>query len=495
MKGVKKLAVLLMSLVMVLGFASAAFADDATGSIKINNAVAGQTYHAHKVFDLESHAGSNYSYTIETTSPWYSFVTSNDIRGTYLTLTKKDADTYYVTWTQGANTADFATKALTYAKATSAIHDHPEGTATGATTGDTIITNLTQPGYYLVDSTVGALCALDTSEGDQITVNEKNTLTTVEKKVQDATTGDYASSNKAQIGDTINFKSEITVGSGVEKLVLWDTMETGLTYTNQVQVYKGSDAIATTNYDVVVGGESDDFTFKIAFKDSYTKTLSEGDKLLVEYTATLNENAEIAADSNDNTTWVTYGDSMKSAESKTNTYTYKFNLIKTDKDGKVIKGAEFSLYPAQTGGTAIKLVALNEDDANAHYVYRLATASDTNTTTTVKSGYAEIKGLDAKVYYLEETKQPTGYNKLSERVKVDLQRGNLASTLQPFEKDNYEGAAYVTTMGGVQVINNSGNEMPSTGGMGTVVFYVAGGLIVLGAVLVLVNRKRKNGMF
>ena len=102
----------------------------------------------------------------------------------------------------------------------------------------------------------------------------------------------------------------------------------------------------------------------------------------------------------------------------------------------------------------------------------------TNTIVTLETGKINIKGLDKKTYYLEETKAPGGYNKLKQRVQVNLTNGSLKA-----DADN-------TFNNGVQVENKSGTTLPSTGGMGTTLFYVVGGLLMVCAVVLLVTKKR-----
>ena len=145
-----------------------------------------------------------------------------------------------------------------------------------------------------------------------------------------------------------------------------------------------------------------------------------------------------------------------------------------------MNGAEFKLYDAKTEGNEIALI----DEGNG--VYRVATAAEKAAegfvSATIKAGKVTIKGLDSGTYYLEETKAPAGYNVLAERVEVKIDHANLTATV--------EGDTYVS--GGVQVINKTGAELPSTGGIGTTIFYVVGGLLVVAAGVLLVTRKRMS---
>ena len=150
--------------------------------------------------------------------------------------------------------------------------------------------------------------------------------------------------------------------------------------------------------------------------------------------------------------------------------------MKTDGDNKVLDGAQFKLYDAKTGGNEIALVKVSDG------VYRLAKDGETGVEyITTVNGQLEIKGFDANTnYYLEETKAPDGYNKLAERVEIAVENGNIDATV--------DGSIWQE--GGIHVVNKAGSLLPTTGGMGTTIFYVAGGIIVVAAAGTLVYRKR-----
>ena len=196
------------------------------------------------------------------------------------------------------------------------------------------------------------------------------------------------------------------------------------------------------------------------------------------YSAVLNENAVIAGDGNSNKTQLKFGDDHRDETTwdETKTYTYKVDVVKTDGSNKVLDGAQFKLYDAKTGGNEIKLV----DEGNG--VYRLAKDGETGVgyITTV-NGQLEIKGFDANTnYYLEETKAPDGYNKLPERVEIAVKEANLDATV--------DGGIWHE--GGIHVVNKTGSLLPTTGGIGTTIFYALGGALVLGVIAVFLARKR-----
>ena len=164
----------------------------------------------------------------------------------------------------------------------------------------------------------------------------------------------------------------------------------------------------------------------------------------------------------------------------TETYTFMFDIIKTDSSLKVLNGAKFELYDAAVNGNKIALVKESEG------VYRVATAAekraDNFTSAVIEAGKVTVKGLDSGTYYLEEIEAPDGYNMLAGRVAVTITNANLTT--------NMTGDVWVEGNGGVQITNNTGAELPSTGGIGTTIFYVVGGILVVGAAVVLTTRKR-----
>ena len=168
----------------------------------------------------------------------------------------------------------------------------------------------------------------------------------------------------------------------------------------------------------------------------------------------------------------------KTNEDETRTYTYEFKLVKTKKDGTELTGAEFKLYDALTDGNEIKVFEVSTG------VYRVAkTAEELASATTIKAGTAIIEGLDSdKTYYLEEVVQPAGYNKLTSRVEVKLnEKTGLGETTNIIE--------VVKT-----VINYTGTELPSTGGIGTTLFITIGSILVLAMGTILVTKLRVSKM-
>lgn len=480
MKHLKKLASFLLTMVMVLGLSNTAFAaaNEGTltgGSIKIQNAVSGQTYNAYQIMYLESYNPDTGAYAYKANSEWSTWLATQteyvsiDDQG-YITWVKKDAQGNPI----GA--ADFAKAAAGQLTGKSI-----SGTITPTADGEATISGLNL-GYYLVDTTLGTLCSLDTTTPD-VTIREKNTKPTIEKEVQEDSDSTWGDSNTAEIGQTVNFKTTVHAKAGAQNYVVHDKMSAGLTFTSVTSVKVGNAALtAGTDYNVVTTNLDTGCTFHVVFTKTYLDTITADTDIVIEYTAVLNENAKISTEKETNDTKLDYGENNSTEWDHTDTYTFKFDLVKTDSDKKVLDGAKFTLYNAQTGGTAIALVKIADGE------YRLATSNDTNTTTTIetKDGKAVIKGADSDsktTYYLEETEAPAGYNKLPGRVAVDMTEGkNLDATVTD---DAW-------TSGGVWIENKSGSVLPSTGGMGTTIFYVLGAVLMLGAAVILITKRRMN---
>ena len=315
-----------------------------------------------------------------------------------------------------------------------------------------------------------------------MTIAEKNEEPTVDKEVKEDSTGEFGSTNTAQIGDTVEFRTTIHAKKGAQSYVLHDKMTEGLTLNpDSISIEgleKGTDYTVQFDRPHQKKDGTTDYTctFEIVFAQAYLDTITEDTDLVVTYSATLNEKAVISTDANLNDTRLEYGEASTTEWKQTETKTFKFGLVKLDEEKKLLTGAEFKLYDAKTGGKEIILV--KETDG----VYRVATEADTKTEgfapATIEAGYVEIKGLDADTYYLEETKAPDGFNKLKERKEVKMEGGNNTITM--------DGNVYKN---GVQIVNKKGTELPSTGGMGTTVLYIAGALLILAAAAVLLLKK------
>ena len=192
----------------------------------------------------------------------------------------------------------------------------------------------------------------------------------------------------------------------------------------------------------------------------------------------LNRNAVVAQDGNPNETWLDYGEDHHTTHDSTKTFTFGFDIIKTDSQNKLIDGAEFKIYDAAEGGNEVAVVRMDDG-----VTYRRARTDETGVSIVVKDGKVRVVGFDNGTYYLEETVSPAGYNKLTARQKFIIADGNLDSI--------FNGEIY-STGSGVHVVNKSGSMLPETGAMGTTLFITFGMIAVLGAGVLLVTKKRMS---
>lgn len=492
MKLIKKIAAIMFALMMVVSMSSNVKADEGTtttekGKITINNAVNGQTYTIYKLLDLESYEPKkneqgeeigNYSY--KPNKDWNSFIsTAKDSEG----INYFDVDENgYARWNVNeTKTAEFAQKALAYATTNSIAN---KGTTTAQ--NNTASFNNLDLGYYLVDSSVGALCGLNTTN-PTATIEEKNGVPSVEKKIVQNNTD--VESNFANIGDTVYFQTTITAKSGAENYVLHDTMDKAFTFNNDIAVQSNGVTIDSSKYTIYYDKNNtentnhvaDGCTFEIQFTKNYLDTLPNDQKIVVTYSAILNGDANIGRGDH-NATHLTYGDNKNTVDVTTTTYTSQIKVLKyTGDTTHILAGAKFKLFKQEADGEALTFVKKSGNEEN----YRLTVQGERGVTeiVTTSSGAFTMQGLKPGIYWLEETAAPKGYNKLVKRIKVEINtNGNLIID----GKDKENGLP----INQVNVENKSGTVLPSTGGAGTTMIYLIGGALVLGSGVVLATKRR-----
>lgn len=442
---------------------------------------------------------------------------------------------------------DDGTEAQSFASAISAaLSEKPEATATG--TGNQTIGGLTG-GYYLIkdNSNPTGTPASQTRYLLKVLADEeihvKSSVPTVEKKVTDVndtmaatSTGDSADYD---IGDTIPFTLTATLGDGIANykqyyLKFTDTMSTGLTYTTgnaTVTVdYDGDlgttgDEVTLTGYDFTAGDattlETADGTKNTVAATPYTLTINDlftaegitqanlksGSKVIVKYNATLNNNAKIGAAGNPNEVTLTYSSNPNYEGDGTTTpptsetpkdrnvvFTYELDTTKYlgSIDGAKSTEAEFTLKKEiknADGTLALQDVTLTKDETNKLY---------------------SAEGIDDGTYILTETKAPDGYNLITDSVEYNgkTYANSVEITLNATHSDGDlpELTALSSKVGSsaavdgnlstgvvtASIVDKAGNELPSTGGIGTKIFYEAGIAMIAAAGIILVLKKRKE---
>lgn len=487
MKLIQKMVAIMFAFMMVLGMGTNVKAEtmeghqkDTRGTIIVSNPAEGHTYKLYKILNLESYSydtehpdEGNYSYTFAGNA-WDEFVRSNAGDGKFFTISGN-----YVTFNEGA--AALAKAALQFAQEKNL---QSEANSSTDTSGNLVFSNL-DLGYYLVDSSVGALCNLTTTN-PMSSIEEKNEVPTVTKKVYDGEK--FSDHNNASIGDTVTFKTEIKIEKGATNYVLHDEMGKGLELVEVLHKLfhfvapEGYPEPKENDYTVERNKQEDSDGFTISFKDSYIQTLPAGNYLTLTYYAKVTNDAPINTAMN-NKTWLTFGDNNTSTnESETKTYTFGIPVFKYTKKGlkeTPLAGASFALYDDED---CTKLVDLIQSSNGENY--RLFIKGDENANkvlavTTNDTGSFNITGLKAGAYYLKEIEAPKGYNKLAAPIKVEIDNnGNVKVNDADVDK--------------VKVENKTGTLLPSTGGMGTTMIYMAGAILVIASGIVLVSKKKSK---
>lgn len=331
----------------------------------------------------------------------------------------------------------------------------------------------------MVDSTAGTLCGLDTTNKD-MTINDKNELPTVEKKILENNV--EKSENSAFLGESLTFQTTIHMQPGAQNYILHDKMDTNLQYIdNSILMHASNNQNPTiSDYTIKTSKLGDDCTFHIEFKADYLAKVTDKFDVIVTYGAVVKDGVPInTALVND--TWLTYGENnTESNKPQTKTYTFGIPVFKYTGTKKPLAGAEFKLYTdsnCNEESTALKF-SLNN---NKKYRYD-STKGKTVLTSLETTGHIDIEGLKEGTYYLKETKAPKGYNLLKNPVEIRIDSAG---------KIYVDGNTKENT-GNVEVKNNSGTLLPNTGGMGTTMIYLVGALLVLGSGVVLASKRKSN---
>ena len=513
MRHIKKLASLLLALVMALSLAVTAFADESTTySITINNSTAGHTYEAYQIFtgDLATNEAGNK-------------VLSNIVWGSGVS---EAGQTALGDAAAKAETLKTEADAKAFAKAVAPYLTTAAGSANTVTDGKYVISGLAA-GYYLVKDQDGSLIGDNDSYTEYIiqvvgnvTATPKSDVPEVQKKVKDindstdTTKTDWQDSADYDIGDSIPFQLKATLADNVSsyttyKVVFHDTLSKGLTYNNDAKVY--IDGTETNGFTVTATVNADGTTLTVSCDD--VKALGAGNSsvITVEYTAKLNENAVLGSAGNPNEVYLEYSNNPNKSEKGNNetgetpkdvviVFTYKTIINKVDSENTPLTGAAFKLE---------KLIKGKDGAADTWTTVKEFTVDETTTSFT-------FSGLDDGQYKLTETKTPVGYNTIDPiyfvieathdetadaptlktlNAYLTDANGNKQTEMKDGESVNIDLGTVDLTAGSITttVVNKSGSELPSTGGIGTTIFYVLGGVLILAAVVLLVTKKRMSG--
>lgn len=540
MKSMKKLVTLLLSLVMLCALAMPAMADETTKkySITINGAVAGHTYTAYQVFKGEYFSGDDDNHTDNNKEYLSDVVWGEGVDGEAIVNELKATTTLKVLRDKfdDVNATDkYAAEKVAYIlqglgdkseeldEFARVVGKHLTQKTAGTTGKLTEVENVNisnlDAGYYFVkdagDINAGEIATkfLVKVVGDA-TVKIKVTAPTIDKKIVDGGDTNHTSVN---IGDQVEFKLTATVPDMANfdtyTFTISDTLSEGLTFDEDTVEVKidGTKLEADTNYTLIPPtAPQTDNTFKIEFTKAQLGDKvkhNTGAKIVVTYKATLNSNA-LTTDKETNTATLKYSNNPSNSEDKGTvttpdvpTYIYNFNIDVDKYDGtdrttntdKKLKNAVFVLY--KSDGTNKEYYKWNKDSKKVEWVSEENKASATPKTTD-ENGKATFEGLKEGTYYLEEITAPDGYNKLKDPVAVEIKatyndNGTLNTTAVDCKlKHDADGKHYYQVE---SIANKAGAVLPSTGGIGTTIFYVLGSILALGAAVLLIAKKRMNG--
>ena len=491
-----------MALVLVLSMGVTAFAAE-TGTIKISNAIKDAEYTVYKMFNFEPVADSTTEgrYTVAD-AKWTDFINNeaknylafDEAAGTIKwvgkTVTKDDGTVA----PDNVDVSALAKAAVAYAK------ENSIGPATEPKTADKDgeITFDVTLGYYAIDTSLGTICAL-TNVNEEFVAHEKNEKPDIDKFVQEDSEINnddkgWGKVNDADIDQKVDYKSTITVGVGATNYVMHDTMEAGLTFNNDVVVKLADGSVVdAANYTVTVSTKEspikDGCTFEVAFNNDFIAGLAKGTQFTVYYSATLNENAKIADDGNDNTVYLSYGEdsTWETIPHKTTTYTWKMDVFKYTKSGEnevKLAGAKFQLLDKNDNVISFTEVTTVNGKAVSVPTYMVDAKGTVTEITTDENGKFELVGLDEGSYKLRETEAPAGYNKLAADIDVIITSEYNEKDLTASYKINNNTPATI------KVENKTGGLLPETGGIGTTIFYIVGIALMLGAAILLISKKK-----
>ncbi len=502
MKKFSKILSVALLVALVLSFSAMAFAEGetptttTTGSITVKNATKGHTYTAYKVFDA-TYDGDAVSYKTAATN-------EDKLDDTLFGWSAADADGNISVWAlDTAAEADI----INWVKEN---YDEFGGTAiTGAfdTTNSTVTFSGLDFGYYYITSSLGTAVTIDSAVPDQVVydknsvepVDPEKTIVTVDGEAQD----DLAKAADAHVGSVVGFKitAKTTNWIGEEDAAeireAWEITDTPTNMTIDASTivvnFNGSPLTKGEDYTAAIDTSTGALTINVPMVDESGNSIyaapvttdTENGLIPIEitYSATITEDA---------------GDSPAKNEipgDHTDVYTYAFQVAKVDGSSAPLPGAQFELWSTKgvAGGTAAALTFIDNGDGTYTYsATGTVTTLDMTTNTTIV-----VKGLDtAWDYTLKEITVPEGYNQAEDltisgsnltKVTETTTTSDGTTTTTAIDTSITSTALYKET-----VVNNAGTVLPSTGGIGTTIFYIVGAVLVIAAGVVLVTRRRMN---
>lgn len=528
MKKLTKVLAAVMALALIFALSAGAFAADNDGSITISNATKTESYSIYKIFDLTYNANGDVAYSYTKTGEADAVFAALNASGSPFVLTTGIGACYNVT--SEATDAEISA----WIKENLIDTELVSAASTKFATADTVSFTDLPYGYYYITSSLGSTATID-STCKAVTVIDKNqTPGWSDGKVIDENGNPVV--NSVNIGDTVDFSIGIkgTNYIGDQKITYYyikDTLTGGLAYVDADKdgkadlVVKVDDATLTAGKDYTVTMSSDGKSFELVIDwadgnstDGFSPIYSANADINVSYSTILTEEAIIAEPGNGNSANFTYKTNVmpnpdspenpvpydEENTTTTKTYTFALGFRKIDGETKApLAGASFSVKDpsgetvyAKPTGTAGVYMFCDAKAVGALSVF--ATDAD---------GKLVIEGVKEGEYEVTEEIAPAGYNMLTESFKAEASIAGVeeysTTYVTYFDADGkiveeavLEGKSLSTTYpvkaSNILVENNAGAELPSTGGIGTTIFYILGAVLLIGAAVLLVVKKRMS---
>lgn len=473
--------------IMVISMATVVEAVDTNGKVTVTNVKPGETYKIFKILTLESFDETKRAYSyIRNGDSWDGFINSSAARN-YIDINNDGYVTFKDDQKNEIGARNFGLLAMEYAKK----NNIPSIKTAIASDKKVVFENLPL-GYYLVETSTGRACSIDTTH-PEVEIRDKHASPSVSKLVANGgTISNNKKRNSMNRGDNVFFETIINVKPHVTNYCLHDYMDSYLKYNSVLKdgiayysneknesqkrktLVKGTDYVATTK-------TNDDCNFHVTFTDAFYKKyqadIDSGKltQIYIKYLVILSDDAPIDTPLV-NTSYLTYGENSRTEESKTETFTYSIPIFKYTGYNKALAGAKFILSKDSnpTEDNALKFV---QSGSNFDYNSK----SGNVTLTSYSDGKININGIQADTYYLKEIEAPNGYNLIRTPIKIVVTSDTDGKGVVKVDNDVVDQ---------VNVLNNYGSLLPSTGGMGTTLIYAIGCILVLSSGVVLFLKRR-----
>lgn len=483
----KRVIAIMCIFIMVISMVAVVEAVDTNGKVTVTNVKPGETYKIFKILTLESFDETKGAYSyIRNGDSWDGFINSSAARN-YIDINNDGYVTFKDDQKNEIGARNFGLLAMEYAK-----KNNIPSTKTAIASDKKVVFENLPLGYYLVETSTGRACSIDTTH-PEVEIRDKHASPSVSKLVANGgTISNNKKRNSMNRGDNVFFETIINVKPHVTNYCLHDYMDSYLKYNSVLKdgiayysneknesqkrktLVKGTDYVATTK-------TNDDCNFHVTFTDAFYKKyqadIDSGKltQIYIKYLVILSDDAPIDTPLV-NTSYLTYGENSRTEESKTETFTYSIPIFKYTGYNKALAGAKFILSKDSnpTEDNALKFV---QSGSNFDYNSK----SGNVTLTSYSDGKININGIQADTYYLKEIEAPNGYNLIRTPIKIVVTSDTDGKGVVKVDNDVVDQ---------VNVLNNYGSLLPSTGGMGTTLIYAIGCILVLSSGVVLFLKRR-----